>query len=165
MSAPCHQDVPFLLAELSGTTALLGPAGSRLGCCNSSVSLLAYGKRLDDEYLARRAAGRPVVTRDGVALLCLAAAVPSAVIPCASLLAFSGVNDSGTWLLTLVVGAALALTTSAVWWRGGHLLALLGAAVMWAVSAAGLQVTYVFLPAAAFLTTAALLRSARRRTR
>lgn len=157
--------MPFLPAGLSGTTAVLGPTGSRLGCHTASVSLLAYGKRLDDEYLARRAAGRPVVTRDGVALLCLAAAVPSAVIPCVHLLAFSGVNDSGTWLLTLVVGAALVLTTSVVWWRGGRLLASLGAAVMWAVSAAGLLVTYVFLPAAAFLTVAALLRSPRRRTR
>ena len=156
--------MPFLPAGLSGTTAVLGPTGSRLGCHSPSVGLLAYGKRLDDEYLARRAAGRPVVTRDGTAPLCLAAAVPSAVVPCVHLLAFSGVSDSGTWLLTLVVGAALILTTS-VWWRGGRLLASLGAAVVWAVSAAGLLVTYVFLPAAAFLTVAALLRSPRRRTR
>ena len=150
---------------VSGTTPVWGPAGSRLGCHTPCVSLLAYGKRLDDEYLARRAAGRPVVTRDGVALLCLAAAAPSAVIPCVALLAFSGLNDSGTWLLTLVVAAALVLSTSVVWWRGSRLLALLGAAVMWVVSAAGLLVTYVFIPAAAFLTAAALLRSPRRSTR
>lgn len=105
------------------------------------------------------------MTRDGVALLCLAAAAPSAVIPCVALLAFPGLYDSGTWLLTLVVAAALVLSTSVVWWRGSRVIALLGAAVMWAVSAAGFLVTYIFFPAAAFLTAAALLRSPRRSMR
>ena len=128
------------------------------------MSLLAYGKRLDDEYLARRAAGRPVITRDGVALLCLAIAAPSAAIPCIYLLAFSGLNDSGTWLLTLVVAAALVLSASVVWRRGSRLLALLGAAALWAISVSGLLVTYIFLPAAALLTAAALLRRPRPNT-